>query len=367
MPAMIKRLKSVTVNIVAGANVATAVLMWLVGFADYANPIDHPYLANAGLLFPVFLLANLLFLFFWLTFRWRLTIIPIMGYAAAFVPLRIYLPINSMPSPPDDAIKVMSYNVECFTPDDGSVDDMKEKVTEYMKSCDADIVCLQECNGVGNGAYSPMDSLYKHNSVDIIGDNGSNAVGVFSRFPIIKKEKIDYASSGNGSWAYFLKVRDDTVVVISNHFESTHLSLDERERYKDMIKGEMSKDTARAESRRLLQRLGESSKIRAPQANAVHSYIELHSGYPIIICGDFNDNPISYSRRIVAKGLTDCYVNSACGLGFSLNKKGFFVRIDNILCSSHFKPYGCKVDKSITVSDHYPIFCWLERMPKMPK
>lgn len=358
---MIRKLKDITINAVAGANVATAALMWLVGFADYANPVAHPYIANAGLLLPFFLIVNLGFLFFWIMFKWKMVTIPVLGYAAAFVPLRIYMPINTTTDIPSGAIHMASYNVQGFL---GGVDgDAPDQVLSYLKSNDFDIVCMQEDYGSPD-VHGRLDSLFTHASRDTVAVANGNIVGIYTRFPIVRKEKIDYVSDNNGSMAYYLKVGRDTILVISNHFESTHLSLDERQRYKDMLKGEMGKDTARAESKRLIRRLGESSAIRAPQADSVHKYIEAHKAYPIIVCGDFNDNPISYTRRVVAKGLTDCYVTTGRGIGLSYNQKGFFVRIDNIFCSGHFVPHNCKVDNSISASDHYPITCWLEKQGK---
>ena len=104
----------------------------------------------------------------------------------------------------------------------------------------------------------------------------------------------------------------------------------------------------------------EAGEAEGPQAEAVHQYIEAHRQYPIIVCGDFNDNPISYSRRIIAQGLTDCFVETGRGVGLSYNQKGFFFRIDHIMCSDHFKPYNCSVDNKIDASDHYPISCRLK-------
>ena len=63
---MIKQLKTLTVSMVGGANVATVVVMLMVGFADRLNPADYPTLSCLGLAFPVFLVINLLFIFFWL-------------------------------------------------------------------------------------------------------------------------------------------------------------------------------------------------------------------------------------------------------------------------------------------------------------
>jgi hypothetical protein len=42
---MIKQLKTITINLIAGANVATILLMVLAGYADRINPVEHPMLS----------------------------------------------------------------------------------------------------------------------------------------------------------------------------------------------------------------------------------------------------------------------------------------------------------------------------------
>ena len=71
--------------------------------------------------------------------------------------------------------------------------------------------------------------------------------GIHTRFPIVGKERIDYRSVANGSVAFYLKIADDTVIVINNHLESTHLSTAERNRYKEVLKGEMEQEEAEEE------------------------------------------------------------------------------------------------------------------------
>lgn len=360
---MIKRLKAFTVSMVAGANVATVIIMLMVGFADYLNPVSYPLLSSIGLAFPLFLVINLFFLFFWLVFKRRMALIPVVGYLLAYFPIRVYMPINMPESMPDGVIKVLSYNVHNYN-GKPRYDDSSGMIFDYIKDCDADIVCIQEDMAPGNGIRPKLDSMYAYTDTTHIGSKNINSLGVYTRFPILKKEVIDYESVGNGSVAYYLDVNGDTVIVINNHLEVTHLSPDDRQKYTDMLKGGMEKDVARTESKKLINTLGESAAIRAPQADAVHEYVVDHLGYPIILCGDFNDNPISYARRVVAQQLTDCYVATGRGIGLSYNQKGFFVRIDNIMCSSDFKPYNCKVDNKIDASDHYPIYCWLKMQDK---
>lgn len=359
---MANMLKTITIRMMAGANVATVIIMLMVGFADYINPVSHPLLSCLGMTFPALLIVNMAFLFFWLTFKKRMALIPVAGYVLAYVPIRIYMPVNLPEDMPDGVIKVLSYNVQAYN-GNSRYDDTSDMIVDYIRDSEADIVCLQEDM---TRAYilQRMDSLYDHRDTVHVGTRNMNVLGIYSRYPILSKERIGYASEGNGSVAFFLDVDGDTVIVINNHLETTHLSLDDRRMYKSMLKGDVRQDTVREESKKLINRLGESAAIRAPQADAVRKYIADHVGRPIILCGDFNDNPISYARRTVAKGLTDCYVATGRGVGVSYNQSGFYVRIDNLMCSGDFKPYNCKVDNKIDASDHYPIYCWLKKQDK---
>ncbi len=359
---MIKQLKLFTVNLVAGANVVTILLMLATGYGDRIYPVTHPLWSSTGMLFPFFLLANLLFLFFWLLFKWRRAWIPAVGYLLAYVPISIYMPLNRQGDTDEASLKLISWNV-CTYGGNYKYDNGFEVVFDYLKEQDADIVCLQEdVDSWRRYVFLKYQEKYPYNDTTIFVNSAvsMNGVGIHSRYPILRKERITYESQANGSVAYYLQVGDDTLLVINNHLEGTHLSDKERSRYKDMLKGNMERDTARAESMFLVEKLGRSAAKRALQAEAVHRYAVSHSQYPTIICGDFNDNPISYSRRTIAKGLTDCFVTSGNGLGLSYNQKGFNFRIDHILCSDDYEPLKCIVDSKIDCSDHYPIICWFK-------
>ena len=359
---MIKQIKAFTINIVAGANVATVLLMVLAGYADHLNPVDFPMLSCMGMAFPVFLIANLLFLFFWLTFKWKKIWIPIAGYALVYIPLTIYMPIHSAQEEPEGTIKLISYNV-CQYGGNYKYEYGFETIYKYLKEQDADIVCLQEdVDTWRRFVFQWYEKIYPYNDTTIFSKRPTsmNGVGIHSKYPILRKERIPYKSEGNGSVAYFLKIKDDTVIVINNHLEGTHLSTEDRMKYKQMLKGKMEKDTAKAETIFLLEKLGKYAAKRAPEAEAVHAYIESHRAYPIIVCGDFNDSPLSYSRRTIAKGLKDCFAETGRGIGLSYNQKGFFFRIDHIFCSDDIEPYNCRIDDKMDASDHYPILCRLK-------
>ena len=79
----------------------------------------------------------------------------------------------------------------------------------------------------------------------------------------------------------------------------------------------------------------------------------------VLVCGDFNDTPISYAHRTIQGPLKDAYAASGCGVGVTYNENFFWFRIDNILHSANMKPINCTVDK-VRYSDHYPLWCYLQ-------
>ena len=361
-----KTIKSVLTGILAGANVATVLVMLLLGFSGYVNPESHPMLSSLSFLFPFGLLANLVFLFIWLTFKWRKAWIPLLGFLAAYVPVRSFIPFNLPSTPPEEALKVISYNVEGYFGEPNYKDGFR-MIYDYLKEQKADIVCLQEDNDTWRKSEVFFDSLYAYNDIVQISSPKNpilNRLGIHTRFPIIRKERIAYESFSNGSVAWYLKIDDDTLIVINNHLESTHLTVNDREQYTQMIHGGMNGDTAKAESRRLLSKLAESSALRAPAAKAVSQYIDEHRQYPILVCDDFNDHPLSYACHTVGKDLTDCYVATGNGMGTSYYRHGMHVRIDHMFCSKDMTPYQCKIDSKFDASDHYPVICWLKMRVK---
>lgn len=63
---MFNGIKNFTIRMIAGANVASVILMMAVGYSDHLSPEHFALLSTAGLFFPLFLFVNFCFLFFWL-------------------------------------------------------------------------------------------------------------------------------------------------------------------------------------------------------------------------------------------------------------------------------------------------------------
>lgn len=358
-----RQLKDFTFRFVAGANIVTVALMLLVGYSDRIDAGAHPIVGLAGLTFPFFLAANIVFFAFWLCMRPRWAAIPVLGFLLGYGPVMTYCPVNHSRTVPDGALKVLSYNVFNFQGWDAGHPD--GEIARYLLRQDADVVCLQE-SGLTPWQREQLEQLmasrYAWRDTSKCPACNGDEMALLSKMPIVRKEHVPYPSQSNHSCAWWLRTaQGDTIVVVNNHLESTALSPELKEGFKTMVKGDLHGDSAKAESRALVAKLADATARRAPQARAVAQYVREHSRYPIVLCGDFNDSPISYARRTIAAPLTDCFTETGNGPGISYHGNAFFVRIDNIMCSSHFTPYDCRVDRTIAASDHYPIVCRMKR------
>jgi len=361
---MLDTVKKLAVNMLTGASVVTSLFLVGVGYSDYINPVDFPSLACLGLLFPFFIVANLLMLIVMLIFKWKRALIPIIGFALAYGPIRTYFPIHAKKEVPEECIKIVSYNV-CGYGGNYRYEKAVDTIVSYVQRIDPDIVCLQEDHGgKGGNPVEAWKNIYPYNDTTVVSSISAdviNAIGIHTRFPIIRKERIQYESTNNGSVAYYLQAGQDTIIVINNHLEHTHLTTADRDNYKKVIRGGMERADAEEEALHIIDQLGIGMSKRAVAADSLCRYVHAHADYPVILCGDFNDTPISYTRRVISQALTDCFVETGRGLGLSFNQKGFNFRIDHIMCSDHFEPYNCSVDSEMDASDHYPIMCWLEK------
>ncbi|MDP4224071.1 MAG: endonuclease/exonuclease/phosphatase family protein, partial [Bacteroidota bacterium] len=98
---------------------------------------------------------------------------------------------------------------------------------------------------------------------------------------------------------------------------------------------------------------------RASQAEAVKVKIET-SPYPVIVAGDFNDTPISYTYRTLGKGLNDAFVASGYGAGFTYKGNYPPNRIDYILYDNKLECRQFDIIK-VRYSDHYPIIAYFRK------
>lgn len=355
--------------LILAVNIFFIGLLLFTAYSPHIQPVEHPVQSCLGLTFPIFLVINICFLIFWLIIQhYKFVLFPLIGFLLCYPQIRAYFPINFHTSKlPEGSFKVLSYNIMGF---DGTVKKNGENlILNYLRDSGADILCLQEYqtieapNNLSQKDVEKALKAYPYHNIQIVGSGRghTNRIACYSKYPILSARKLKYASEYNGSVAYELKLGEDTVMLINNHLESNKLTKEDKVVYENMIKSPETKKVKHG-ARLLIRKLAEASSIRAPQADSIAKAIATSRHPYIIVCGDFNDTPISYTHRVIGQELNDAFTKSGQGLGVSYNQNKFYFRIDNILASKNLKPYNCTVDRSIKESDHYPIWCYLKKL-----
>jgi len=350
------------------ANIGVIILFLLSAYSDRISPAKSVLAAYLGLAFPIFFALNVCFIIYWgFTKRWKILIIGLCTFLICGGAISRYFPFNrrANPVPQENVIKVLTYNVMNFA-GKKHTKESPNKIIEYINETDADIVCLQEYTVQKSGkdltSKTVSNALKKYPYQSVIKLNttryGLSGLAVFSKFPISNSRKIDYKSLHNGSSIHELDINGKKLILINNHLESFKLTLKDRTQYSSLIKS-FDSDILGQIKGTFQSKLGPAFIQRATQAQIIAKEIEKAGGDYILVCGDFNDTPISYAHRIIQGNLTDAFVASGKGMGVTYNQNLFLFRIDNILNSSNITPLNCTVDK-VKYSDHYPMWCYLQ-------
>lgn len=322
--------------------------------ALHVAPDDFVWLAPAGLVYPISLGLVLLGLAMRLLVgRWTDAIVPLIVLAFTFPHARLLVGGGSLQVEPGD-LRVLSWNVRQFdryNKLEGAA--TRDAVLEWLAAAEADIVCLQEV--FEDRRRQPyvdtrrvkraMDLAHTH--ADFENEQGLNQVfGVLTltRFPIIGRKRLQFANDpGNGAIVTDVRRDADTLRIINVHFSS--LRFDQAD-YTAVREGPDA-----ASGRRLLGRLKRAWEKRAEQVRQVQEVVE-SSPYPVVLCGDFNDTPMSYALHTLrSAGLSDAFAEAGSGFGGTYIGDLPPLRIDYVLVSEGVTPVRVEVGKEV-LSDH---------------
>ena len=348
--------------------------MYLLGaYSGYIAPKTWILPSFLGLFFPALLVTYVLVTLFWLV-AWdkrRLLLVGIV-WLISLPQLLIYFPISreeKVLGSEDESLRILSYNVCAF----GFKPHTKTSpnaILQYIKSSGADIVCLQEAmlnqnpwaGVVSKTLRSYLSQDYPYIQVHRV-NRGGSTLALLSKYPVTEAKEIPLPSWVNGAVTYKILIRGEEVLIINVHLESFHLKRVDGEDYLRLA----SRGQALRLKDALDTKLAPTFQAHGVQANIIHQLIQSYGTERVIVCGDFNDTPLSYTRRKIGEGLQDAFVERGNGFGFTFKTRPFIVRIDHILYGSAFRALSCEVDKTASESDHHPIEAVLSLPSSMPE
>lgn len=370
-----KTLKALLLSI----TVLVAVLLVASAWGGMVNPHNTHVLPLLTLALPIILVANVVVMVAWLAaMRWRYALICFAAIVLAWLPVRSVFPINLFAGDiPQGAssFKVMTFNTMNFGPYDPS-NHSPSLSMRYILDQDADFVLLQE--GSQERDYLKLSNVvmmrdelvakYPYHS------DGYHDVMILSKYPYkvlsdsMLKRTNNSPHAVAGSYQVFARAfdielpGDKQLRIINVHLHSVGLDQSDKDLYMKITENEMqgTKSELKTIKNSLLDKLMASYRNRSAEAVQVRNLLD-QSPQNVILCGDFNDTPASYTyRTIMGNDMRDTFTECGNGFAHTYHDNRFYFKIDHIMYRGSLDAVAWKRDKSGD-SDHYPqvaTFVW---------
>lgn len=328
------------------------VIITLLGaFFSSSDPNKHSILSYIGVILPGLIIINLLYIIYWgIRRKWWLffSFIAILcNYEFLGSMFHYSKDINYT----GETIKIATYNIHAF--DRQSTGYNAKQIAKFMKKEQVDVICFQEF--VINRHFN-LDSIsnafgeYPYKYIPLSSQKETR-IAVFSKFPITDSLFIPFPGSNNCGMYSDIQIRNKTIRLFNVHMQTTNLNTG-----RNILTKEIRADNATGEKKALEninKQIVNNKKIRGEQAKLIRNYAE-RTVIPVVICGDFNDTPATYTYKEMKGNLKDGF--KTCGKGYAYTFRGLFklLRIDYIFHSPTLQ--GIQYySPSLKWSDHNPV------------
>ena len=340
-----------------------AALLALSYLSIVINPAKLWPVSLSGIFYVPLMTLNLLLLLWAFKRRSKSFVIPLLALLPSFFFIGRYVQLSSEKT--DDkpvsgeVVKILSWNVGRFALHDsdagiaGAVQCM-DSIFSFIRQHDPDIICLQEFS-IANAERVKeylKDRFKGYTAEYYLFPEAQNSFGnlTLSRFPVEGKGRIRFEESAN------LAIYTDHVAgnrhfrVYNCHFESYNISM------KGLVKGLAMRDST------LMAQTGDKVKRsitrRPKQVDQVFEDIE---SCPLesFVCGDFNDNPMSYTYYRMTRDRKDAFIEAGKGFGATYSLLWPMLRIDYVLFPENCRALSHQIPR-LPFSDHYPVITEIE-------
>ena len=337
-------------NILRGANLALIFITFVAYLSPYISPVSFWAISLFGLAYPWLLLLHLLLIATWIVFkRWyflfSLACI-LLGWShfSALVGLHPFAGKAQK-----EEIKVLTYNINSFLFFGTSDSTAQKNLWAFIKKTDADVLCFQEFRTKSKRGRTFMDFLkrqgYRHQRESKLGH-----LLICSKAPFEKSEEINFENTTNGVIYTDIKLKGKTTRVFNLHLESNKITNQANQIAED---ADLQQKETWYTMGNIFQKIHRASEARAHQAEVIAAAIQ-SAKMPVLLCGDFNDTPLSYTYARLSDDMCDSWRESGFGLGVTFGGSIPGLRIDYILGTADLDFKTCRILKE-PFSDHYPV------------
>ncbi|MEM8527541.1 MAG: endonuclease/exonuclease/phosphatase family protein [Bacteroidota bacterium] len=337
-----------TNNFARWLNLGLITLTLLSYLSPYINPNHFWPIALLGLIYPILLVLNLFFIFYWLIKKRRYFLFSLTCVLLGWSFLTKNVGFNKENLSEEQRVKILSYNTHSgrnfLNPE--TKKRSGEAFANYINSKQADIICMQEF--YNNPHYKKIRG--SKGEKFYFTESQPGPIVIASAFPIVKEGGFGFINASNGTVFADIDINGTIIRVYNVHLKSNEITIiaDEVAASRDLRERETW-----SKIKTMLKGYRRATKIRAAQTKEITEHIA-QSPYPVLICGDFNDVPQSYVYQQLSQGKIDHFQETGRGMGSTFAGSIPFLRIDYILSSPAIKTLRTEVIKD-EYSDHYPI------------
>lgn len=341
----------------------------------YLCPFVHPStfwpLPFFGLAYPVIIISTLILLVFWAfrRSRWFIVVLVVIVLGGKLHLRMVSMPfgLEKLPEEDTETLKLLSYNVRLFDLYNYEENKYENRnaIFKYLEAEDADVVCFQEFYQQDKPTVFPtrdtlisiLKAKYFHERYSHkLAGRQNFGIAMFSKYPMIARGDVMFEDPENkdNNYCIFADIvkGKDTIRVYNVHLQSIKFQKDDYALFGDGVQPAGEQSSA---FKIMLDKLRIAYPKRADQAKKVVEHME-QSPYDVVVCGDFNDTPLSYCYNTFYSKFTDAFRNSSSGIGVTYAGKVPAGRIDYIFHSKQLHSAGFKVQKDV-FSDHRAISC----------
>ena len=357
-------------------NAVAVVALLLSYLATWISPGTISWLALFGLAYLPVIAVNILFVIGWAILGRKRALLSLavilLGFNYLTATVQIFPKFWKASPENQEKIDVMSYNCRMFDWYNWRENTKNRDITfRKLVRENPDIICFQEFfYHRQKGVFDTRDSLtqildaknfHEQYSQVVLGTQNFG-IATFTRYPIVARGVIAIPRNQNNLCIYTDMVIDsgDTIRVYNAHLASIGFD-DEDYKFVETLSESTSQEQQLKGSKKIIGRLLQAFERRAIQTAIITEHIR-KSPYPVIVCGDFNDTPVSYTYEQFQDFLIDSFQES--GWGFSHTYRGLFpaFRIDYIFHSAEFTGRNYHMLEE-EISDHHPITTELYYLP----
>ena len=340
-----------------------AALLALSYLSIVINPAKLWPVSLSGIFYVPLMTVNLLLLLWAFKRRSRSFVIPLLALIPSFFFIGRYVQLGgeSVEADPEtsDVVKIVSWNVGRFALHDSKAgisgtEQCVDSIFSFIRSQNPDIICLQEFSiGSKEEVRKYLKQRFEGYNVDyyLFPEKGRSFGNLtLSRLPVEGKGRIRFEESANLAIYTDHLFGERRFRVYNCHFESYNISLT------GLVKAVAMRDsTMMAQTGTKVKR---SITRRPKQVDQVFDDIE-NCPLDAFVCGDFNDNPMSYTYYRMTRGRKDAFIEAGKGFGATYSLMWPMLRIDYILFPENGSALSHDIPK-LPYSDHYPVITEIE-------